>query len=40
VSGGEIKESPPVTIDETDTIFFFCRFHRGIGGAGSITVTD
>ena len=40
VSGGEIKESPPVTIDETGTIFFFCRFHRGIGGAGSITVTD
>src|SRR5918999_1572620 len=40
VSGGEIKESPPVTIDETGPIFFFCRFHRGIGGAGSITVTD
>jgi plastocyanin len=40
VSGGEIKESPPVSIDETDTIFFFCRFHRGIGGAGSITVTE
>ena len=40
VSGGEIKESPPVTIDEPGTIFFFCRFHRGIGGAGSITVTD
>ena len=29
VSGGEIKESPPVTIDEPGTIFFFCRFHRG-----------
>jgi plastocyanin len=40
VSGGEIKESPPITIDETDTIFFFCRFHRALGGAGSITVTD
>jgi plastocyanin len=40
VSGGEIKESPPVTIDEPGTIFFFCRFHRGIGGAGSLTVTD
>jgi plastocyanin len=40
VSGGETKETPPVTIAETDTIFFYCRFHRGIGGAGSITVTE
>jgi plastocyanin len=40
VSGGEIKETPPVTIEETGTVFFYCRFHRGIGGAGSVTVTE
>jgi plastocyanin len=40
VSGGEIKETQPVTIEEIGTVFFYCRFHRGIGGAGSITVTE
>jgi plastocyanin len=40
VSGNETIETQPVTIDETGTIFFYCRFHRGIGGAGSIQVVE
>jgi plastocyanin len=40
VSGGEAIETEPVTIDETGTVFFYCRFHRGIGGAGRIQVVE
>lgn len=40
VAGGETKETEAVIFSQTGTIFFFCRFHRGVGSAGSIKVTN
>ncbi len=40
VSAGATKESKPVTFNQNATIFFFCRFHKGVGAAGSIKITN
>ena len=40
VAAGATKESKPVTFNQNTTVFFFCRFHKGVGAAGSIKITN
>jgi plastocyanin len=40
VAAGATKESKPVTFNQNTTVFFFCRFHKGIGAAGSIKIIN
>ena len=40
IAGGETKETEAVTFNQAGTVFFFCRFHRGVGSSGSIKVTN
>lgn len=40
VSAGATKESKPVTFNQNTTVFFFCRFHKGVGAVGSIKITN
>ena len=40
VSPGVIKESEPVTFNQSTTILFNCQFHTPGGALGTIKVTD
>jgi len=40
IAAGETKETEAVTFNQAGTIFFFCRFHRGVGSTGNLKVTN
>lgn len=40
VAAGTAKESKPIAFNQSTTVFFFCRFHRGVGSVGRIKVIN